>query len=292
MPVTKSPLRQPGGKTQLASYVKHLLDINNTHKTYIEPFAGGFGVALELLFDGSVEEVVLNDYDSSIFAIWNSILNNYDDFKNLLINTPLTINEWHRQQQIHLKFKNNPTSVENGFATFYLNRTNRSGIINAGPIGGLNQAGKYKLDCRFNKDSLLKKIENIHNFKEKIHIHNLDANEFIANNLKQYDHHSTFIFYDPPYFKQGQNLYLSFVDRNGHSILANNILKFSNNYKWITTYDLEEDIRYLYSPYVKAYKYSLNYSAGKKRKSEEYLFANNNTLVDSFDKVNLLQIQY
>lgn len=290
MPVTKSPLRYPGGKTQLANYVKHLLELNGAHKTYIEPFAGGFGVALELLFNGNVEEVVLNDYDPSIYSVWNSIINHFEKFKAMLIETPVTIDEWHKQQEIQSKYHENPHSVENGFATFFLNRTNRSGIINARPIGGLNQDGKYKLDCRFNRNDLLRKITKIHDYKDKIHLYNLDANNFISNELSSYDVDSSFIFYDPPYFKQGQNLYLSFVDENAHKKLADNILEYSRDYKWITTYDLEKEIEQLYAPFVQAYEYSLNYSAGTKRKAKEYLFANNNTFVDSFDKVELQNI--
>ena len=154
MPITKSPLRYPGGKTQLSRYVRHLLDINNVHNTYIEPFAGGFGVALELLFNNDVEQIVMNDFDPSIYSIWNMILHNRDEFISLIKNTPITIEEWFYQKDIRNKLKNDSNSIENAFATFFLNRTNVSGIISAGPIGGLKQQGKYKIDCRFNKEKL------------------------------------------------------------------------------------------------------------------------------------------
>lgn len=290
MPRTHSPLRYPGGKTQLAKYVKHLLDLNDTHETYIEPFAGGFGVALELLFSKSIDQVVLNDYDPSIFAIWNSIINKHEEFIDLINNTPVTIEEWQNQHSIYLRTHNDPTSLENGFATFFLNRTNRSGIINARPIGGLKQDGKYKLDCRYNKNDLLKKLEKIHKFKDSIHIYNLDANEFISGNLQNYDSNKSFTFFDPPYFKQGQNLYLSFVNKNDHKKLANNIIKNCKSYKWITTYDLEEDIYSLYAPYVQSFEYHLNYSANTKRKAKEYLFANNNTMIESFENINVTKL--
>ena len=288
MAVTKSPLRYPGGKTQLSEYVKYLMDINDIRKTYVEPFAGGFGVALELLFSDRVDQVVMNDYDPSIFSIWYSILNNYNEFKNMIISTDITIGEWYKQKSIRDEFQLNPYSIENAFATFFLNRTNRSGIINAGPIGGINQEGKYKIDCRFNKKKLLEKIEKIYEHRDSIIIENKDANVFINENLKQLDKKSTFVFFDPPYFKQGQNLYLSFFDKEDHKKLSKSIIE--SKYKWITTYDISDDIFNLYSPYVQTYKYELNYSAYKRKKASEYLFASNDIIIDSHGKVELFKL--
>lgn len=290
MPVTKSPLRYPGGKTQLAKYIGHLMELNNTTETYIEPFAGGFGVALDLLFNNKVKNVVLNDFDPSIFSVWYSIINNCDEFIRLIEETPITLNEWYKQKHIHLNSKSNPTSIENGFSTFFLNRTNVSGIINGGPIGGKQQNGKFKIDCRFNKENLIKKIMSIHEKRDNISIFNLDANDFIKNQLANYSKESSFIFYDPPYFKQGKNLYLSFVNTNSHKIVAENIINCSSEYKWIVTYDIEDEIFKLYSPHVQSFEYILNYSANNKRKAKEFLFANNNTLVDSYEKVQLLSL--
>ncbi|KAA8811615.1 DNA adenine methylase [Lactobacillus crispatus] len=130
MPTTKSPLRYPGGKTQMSNYIKHLLQINNISGTYIEPFAGGFGVGLELLYSKYIEKVVINDLDPSIYSVWNAILNETDEFINLIYSTPVNILEWETQKRIHQKEKNNPTSIYNAFSSFFLNRTNVSGIIN------------------------------------------------------------------------------------------------------------------------------------------------------------------
>lgn len=290
MPVTKSPFRYPGGKTQLSRYVRHLLDINNVHNTYIEPFAGGFGVALELLFNNDVEQIVMNDFDPSIYSIWNMILNNRDEFVSLIKNTSITIEEWFYQKDIRNKMKNDSNSIENAFATFFLNRTNVSGIISAGPIGGLKQQGKYKIDCRFNKEKLIDKINRIYDFRDRIILFNLDANDFIKYELPNFSNSDTFIFYDPPYFKQGQNLYLSFINEKEHDILSQNIISYSKDYKWIVTYDTESEIYDLYAPYVQSYGYNLYYYANKKRLAKEFLFANNNTIVESFGNVNLVSL--
>ena len=289
MPVTKSPLRYPGGKTQLANYVRHLLKINRIKDTYIEPFAGGFGVGLDLLITNSVKQVVINDLDTSIDAIWYSIMNNMDLFIEKINDTPVTIEEWHKQRKIREECKNDYHSIDNAFASFFLNRTNVSGIINGGPIGGQRQEGKYKIDCRYNKDNLIKKIKLINQYKEKIRLTHLDANELIKKGIPNYSPDSTFIFFDPPYYVQGKNLYLSFVDQSEHKELAKNILSLKK-YKWITTYDIEDEIFKLYKPYVKAYTYTLNYSANRKRKAKEFMFVNNNTLADSFERVELNKI--
>lgn len=288
MPVTKSPLRYPGGKSQLTNYVKHLLKINNTLGTYIEPFAGGFGVGLKLLEDNIVKQAVINDLDPSIYSVWYFILNSTDEFIYKIKNTPITIEEWNNQRNIRNKFKDE-ISIDNAFATFFLNRTNVSGIINGGPIGGKKQEGKYKINCRFNKTNLIKKINKISSYKENIVLTNMDANEFISNKIPEYDANKTFIFFDPPYYTQGKNLYLSFVNKNEHQQLAKNIIGL-NDYKWITTYDIESEILKLYKPYVKSYNYHLNYSANRKRKAKEYMFINNNTKADSFEKVELEEI--
>lgn len=290
MPTTRSPLRYPGGKTQLFHYIDYLLKINDISKTYIEPFAGGFGVGLELLNSNSIEKVVLNDLDPSIFSIWNAILNETNEFLALIDKTPVNITEWRRQKEIRTEVKNDPTSIENAFSSFFLNRTNVSGIINGGPIGGQNQLGKYKINCRFNKKRIKNKIKNIASYKNRIILNNFDANIFIQNEINNYSPKDTFIFFDPPYYAQGKNLYLSFVNKNEHKQLAKNILSLKE-YKWITTYDIEKEILKLYQPYVRSFIYQLNYSVNKKRKAKEFMFVSNVTKINSYDKVKLEYIK-
>ena len=170
-----SPLRYPGGKNKLSSYVQQLIKYNNLEKcTYIEPYTGGGAVALRLLFDGVVDNIIINDFDRSIYAFWYSVLNYTDELCSLIEKTPVTMENWFKQRDIQ-KEKDNVDLLTLGFSTLFLNRTNRSGIIKAGVIGGLNQTGNYKIDCRFNKDNIIEKIKSIANFKEKITLYNLDT---------------------------------------------------------------------------------------------------------------------
>ena len=286
MPYTYSVLRYPGGKSQLKKYVSHLLKINKISGTYIEPFAGGFGLGLYLLIHEKVNTVVMNDLDPSIYSIWNAILNRKNELVDLINQTDVTIDEWYKQKGIRKKYCNDPLSIENAFSTLFLNRTNVSGIINGGPIGGKNQNGKYKINCRFNKTRLIEKIDLIYQYKNKIILYNENACDFISNDLGNFSSTSTFIFFDPPYFKQGKKLYLSFVDKKDHAKLAEKILGL-NEYNWILTYDKEKEIFDLYNSYATTFEYKLRYSANNKRVAKEYMFSCRKTKMESYDKVLL-----
>lgn len=289
MPYTNSVLRYPGGKNQLSKYVEHLLEINDISGTYVEPFAGGFGVALYLLFNGKVNNVMLNDYDPSIYSIWYSILNNKDMLIEKILNTDVNMSEWWHQKEIRIQNANNPESILNAFSTLFLNRTNVSGIINGGPIGGKKQSGKYRIDCRFNKKVLIEKIEKIHDYRNQIFISNKDASDFIDENLVNLDFNTSFIFFDPPYFKQGKNLYMSFVDEDKHAELSKKIINLEK-FKWITTYDEVPEILKLYQSSVPTYEYELNYTANRKRKAKEYIFCSSSTKIDSYQNINLCKV--
>lgn len=246
---------------------------------YIEPFAGGAGVALNLLFNNIVTRIHINDLDSSIYSFWYAILNHTEDFIDLIRNTPISIKEWHNQRLIQIN-KNNYSVLEVGFSTFYLNRTNVSGIIKGGPIGGKKQHGRYKLDCRFNKDKLIKKIRKIAEYSDRITITNFDASILIDNHIREMDPEKTFIFFDPPYYNQGQNLYSNFYNHEDHVHLSNLITSL-NNFYWITTYDYSSEIEAIYQYETKKI-YNLNYSANKVRKAQELLFLSERiTLPDS-----------
>lgn len=301
MPTTKSPLRYPGGKSQLTKYVKQNLEMNNINGTYIEPFAGGAGIAIDLLVTGTVKEIVINDYDPSIYAIWYAILYDTDKLISMISSVPFDyaspnadtpnnmLRFWKKQKNIHEDADKSKYSIENAFATLMLNRMNVSGVINGGPIGGKSQLGKYKLDSRFNKKTLITKIKNIAEEREHIILYNLDANELIKVINNSFDADNTFIFFDPPYFVQGKNLYMSFFDDKQHEVLAKNILSLENYY-WITTYDHAPQISELYSSASKRYEYSLNYSANKRGKAFEYLFASPITKLPILKTMNMLEV--
>lgn len=285
MPTTDSPLRYPGGKTQLLKFLEHTIDINNMDRViYCEPFSGGFGAGLGLLFREKVDKVIINDYDLGIYSVWNAILNDITNFKNKILTIDITIEEWKKQREIYNELiQQEGYSIDLAFATLFLNRTNRSGIIQGGPIGGLQQNSCYKLNCRFNKNKIIEKIEKINERKDDITLYNLEANELIKLILLKLNSEELFTFFDPPYLKQGKNLYTNFFKHDDHMKLKE-FISLMNDYKWIVTYDKTEEIKNIFSEYD-CYEYSILYSANRKRKETEILFNSPSTKVESKDKV-------
>ncbi|KXO15569.1 D12 class N6 adenine-specific DNA methyltransferase [Clostridiales bacterium KA00134] len=287
MPRTYSPLRYPGGKTQLSRFVMQLLEFNKLDDiVYVEPFAGGFGAGLELLFKNKVKSVIINDYDIAIYSIWYAILNETERFINDIINAKINIQEWEIQKNIYNKsLEEKIYSYDLAFATYFLNRTNRSGIITGGPIGGKNQNGKYKLDCRFNKSDLIRKIVRISDYKDKIQLYNMEANDFIDKIILRHNPNKIFTFFDPPYYEKGKNLYTNFFKHEDHLNLQEKINNLSDYY-WILTYDNKDEILSIYEDYSK-YLYSINYSASNVRKAKEILIPSIKVKLDSLDSINI-----
>lgn len=268
-----SPLRYPGGKAKITPLVKLLIEKSAlADTTYVEPFAGGAGVALSLLMTDSVANIVINDYDKAIYSIWRAIKEDTADFIDLIRYTPITINEWYRQKEIY-KNKNLHYSLELAFATFFLNRTNRSGILNAGPIGGYNQNGNYLINARFNKENLIKRIQDIAIKKNRIIIYNKDIRSFLDTYLPLYD--NVFLYLDPPYYKKGKGLYKNYFSDKDHIEIAQLMRKMTC--KWMITYDVEEIIIELYKDYTSR-KFDLSYSATDKKVQSEVMFLHDSKL--------------
>lgn len=266
MPVNDTPLRYPGGKSQLAPFVIELLRANDLFgSVYVEPFAGGAGIAWKLLFDGYASEVWINDIDPAIHAFWHCVLNRTDDLCAKIEATEVTMEEWHKQRGLQSTAR--PQSLALGFSTFFLNRTNRSGILKAGVIGGLAQAGEWKLDCRFKKKDLIEKICRIALYRDQISLTREDASSFLSSTVKTLPQQAL-INIDPPYYRKGPELYCSFYDHADHERLAKTIRKLKR--PWMLTYDDAPEIRALYDGLPTTTK-ELTYYAQVKRTGVELL---------------------
>jgi DNA adenine methylase len=271
MAAAYSPLRYPGGKQILGTVLAHLIKINKREGgVYVEPYCGGAGAALGLLFRESVDRLMLNDADRNMYAFWRCILHDTDNFVRLLCDTPLSVDEWRRQRDIYRNPDDN-AQLAVGFATFYLNRCNRSGVIGRGGlIGGLDQRGKWKLDARFNRVELAHRIERIASYRERITISNQDALTFLrseVSNSKIVD--KAFVYLDPPYYLKGSQLYLNHYGPDDHARLAA-FVKRECDFLWVMTYDNIPEVQALYRRF-RCVSFNIGYSARDWRVGREIM---------------------
>ena len=273
-----SPLRYPGGKAKVSDFVQCLIKENALlDGIYVEPYVGGGSVALSLLFNEYVKDIYINDKDIAIYAFWHSVLYEPEALCKLIKDTPVTVETWLKLRDYQDK-KDNVDLLRLGFSTFFLNRTNRSGILKAGIIGGYEQTGNYKIDARFNKEDLIKRIERIADYSDRIHLTNEDAVTLVQR-LKKELPYNTLFYLDPPYYIKGKGLYLNYYNDNDHQNIANSISDF-REHKWIISYDNVDFIANLYSRFRQK-TFELNYSASNSGKGKEIMIFSDNLVIPS-----------
>lgn len=268
-----TPLRYPGGKSVLTSFFRELFRMNDMeHVVYAEPYAGGVGAGINLLLLNEIERLIINDANMGIYSFWRTVVEESDRLIAAIEETTVNLEEWRRQKAIVNESKT--PSFELGFATLFLSRTNRSGILNAGPIGGGTQERQeratYKMDCRFNKERIIAKIQAIAAHGDQIRVHNEDAMGF----LRGLQDDNLFVYLDPPYYEQGKALYLSYYKPEDHQKLAEYLCSEAP-FRWVLSYDNVPQIREMYAG-QDCYKFELNYSAADKKKGSEFITHSDN----------------
>lgn len=276
-----TPLRYPGGKSKLCGFIRDLIKENNFEGgVYVEPYAGGAGVALELLLTGVVSKIHINDLNVGVFNFWSNVLLHTDRFIERIYSCKLNMDEWYFQREVF----NSPTlhdGFDVGFAFFYLNRTNRSGILNGGVIGGYDQKGNYKIGARFNKDALVDRIINISRRSSDIFLYNMDAELFLQT-VDAMQLANALIYIDPPYYVNGRRLYDNFYEHDDHGRISK--LVSSLRTPWVLSYDDTEQIRRFYSN-SRVAEIDLLYSAQRKVKGQEVIFFSDDLIVPSVFQV-------
>lgn len=266
-----SPLRYPGGKSKIAPIISRIISENGLNNSLLfEPFCGGAGIGLNLLFTGVIDHLVINDMDFGVASLWRAILDDSEGLIDKIERVKITIDEWKFQKTL----ADSRDWREAGFSTLFLNRCNRSGILKGGCIGGMKQDGKWKLDARFNKVKLIEKIRKINSYREKILIYNRDILDFwkkIAIPMSELTR--TVAYLDPPYWNQGKSLYRKYFTREQHISLAE--MLENTNIPFILSYDDVESVKDLYS-FAQVGNLSLRYSTNRKRNETEAFILSRN----------------
>lgn len=269
-----TPLRYPGGKAKFAPYVTEIIEKNNLKGGhYLEPFAGGAGVAFDLLFSNTVSHIHINDIDPAIYLFWRSVINDTDELIKLIVDTPINMDQWYYWRSVMLG-ETEVTQTKQGFATLFMNRTNRSGILKAGVIGGKNQLGTYKLGDRFNKASIIARIEKIAMHGNNISLYAEDALTLLSR-CESFLPEKSLVYLDPPYYVKGQGLYRNFYTHDDHFAIANLIQSKNFASPWIVSYDNTPEICQMYENCVSKH-YLLKYSAQKIYDGAEVMFFSRN----------------
>lgn len=261
-----TPLRYPGGKGRLSQFMGELIEANGlTGGHYVEPYAGGAGIAIALLYLEYASRIHLNDLNRSIHSFWRCVLDDTEALCKLITDTRPTMDEWHKQRAV--QSDPNAPLLDLGFSTFFLNRTNRSGIVLGGVIGGKEQTGQWKIDARYNTSDLVRRIERIASYRSRISLYNLDAADLIRDVLPTLPRQSL-VYLDPPYYVKGKGLYENHYTHSDHAKIAELVATIQQ--RWIVTYDNVEPIRTLYSAYHQEV-FGLRYSAGSRYEGKEVM---------------------
>ena len=264
MTILLSPLRYPGSKIRVVDYMSKVLDFNGFRADIlVEPFVGGGSVFLNFLANDWAKRVIIGDKDRLIFSFWKTLFGDTRYLINFIRKVNINLREFKYYKQITV----NQSEYEEkklAEACLFLNRTSYSGLLtdDVGPIGGKLQKSEYKIDCRFNRKTLIERIEEIAKFKPKVKVLPYDWERTIDYALEKSKEAKLLFYLDPPFYLKGHLLYRCYFENGEHYELSEKIK--SLKFKWILSYDKGPEIRKMYSEFIKkglAFPYSLNSSA-------------------------------
>lgn len=245
-----SPLRYPGGKLWLASYIERTLELNRIKPVlFVEPFAGGASIALTLLYKNKVNRIALIDRDPLVAAFWHTVFYDTDWLVEQIATLEVTLDQWQS-----LRVKRPEGRRDKALKCLFLNRTNYSGIITraAGPIGGQRQESSYKIDCRFPRSTLISRVRVLGGFRDRVEfVWNCSWRKAIARishlqcrGALTAGAHEIFYYLDPPFFNKADRLYTHHFTAKDHWMLRASVTRIGS--PWILSYDAAPTLGLLY----------------------------------------------
>lgn len=269
--ISTSPLRYPGSKQKFCSTLYEIMRANNLKPSlFIEPFAGGASVSLFMLQHNYVEKIALIEKDPLVASFWHTVFFNSEWLIKEIKKLNISLEEWH-----YFKKYKPRTKKTQALKCLFLNRTNFSGILKAGPIGGQKQISEYKINCRFNKNAIIEKIKILSQYKDRVLF--VDEGDYrdSLDKRKKYINESTFIYFDPPYVNKAKDLYNFYFKEQDHLNLKK-LIKSLNSY-WLLSYDYEPPLSDLYKNFAQYGFFDIRYttSSNKERIFKKEFIASN-----------------
>lgn len=246
-----SPLRYPGSKKKLVLYLCEIIKYNKLNpNVLVEPFVGGGNIALHFLLNGIVNKIIIGDKDKLIYSFWYVLFSDPDYLIDFIKRVRVNLDTFYDYKEIARDFENYEKE-KLAEACIYLNRTSFSGIMTdkVGPLGGKDQQSQYKIDCRFNKKTLIERIKYISTFRRNVIVLPFDWKDAIKYAEDWVRHkkrlNRLFFYFDPPFFNKAHDLYRCYFSKEEHRQLYEEIICL--NYDWVLSYDNVPEIRELYS---------------------------------------------
>lgn len=236
-----SPLRYPGAQRRLVPYIRSAIHYNDVEPTlFIEPFAGGASVAIQLLGEGTVEQIGLADKDKLVSAFWKVVFSEPEWLIDRVQEVEPSLELW---KALKTQVADGQLDLyQRAFACLYLNRTSFSGILHphAGPLGGYEQDSEHDIACRFSKDNIIDRIRRLGNLRNRVAFvwnKSWRGSITLIGDMQSRGSISDDVFYylDPPFFNKSEKLYQHSFGSSDHAQLRNQLTLLDDN--WLLSYD-------------------------------------------------------
>jgi DNA adenine methylase len=254
-------LRYPGGKSRgpLSNKIVQKVTERYTGGIFGEVFFGGGGITFKLLRAKAVDRVLINDYDRSIAMLWTEVIRNPDRLGRAVRGFKPTVAAFVAAKAKLLAETGTPLDA------LVVNKLSHGGRgVCAGPQGGFEQHGKYKIDCRWNPNAL---VTGIAACCDLLRGRAVD-NKCHQHDFQQVIEGAAFNYIDPPYWDVGDGLYRCFFTEADHLRL---FYALNNKTNWLLSYNNVPEVKNLYCHFPQEID-TISGNGGEKQNSELLIY--------------------